>query len=771
MREKELRLALVCYGGISLAVYMHGITKEIWHVVRASRAFHAGEAQGDGVAAVYYDLLKDIQNSLEVKLRVFADIIAGASAGGINGIFLAQAIATGQSLEPLADLWLEQADVEHLLDPDARPLWRFGKLWAIPIAWFAMRRRGSTIDKTVAAGARDEVRLKLSRFVRARWFEPPFGGSVFTTMLYDAFSAMAQSPAGPSLLPDDQPLDLFVTVTDFRGHAERLMLNSPRQIEENEHRLTLAFRQAVGSDVGLGSIAGLTYAARATASFPGAFPPFKVSELDAVIAAKGAHWPDRSPFLASIFPRDVGLPEHLVLIDGSVLANAPFRPAIEALRDRPARREIDRRFVYIDPKPGLRSVRLTRKGDTALPGFFATILGAMSDIPREQPIRDNLDAIEARSTRIRRMQRIIDAVRPEVEASIQSLFGKTFFLDRPTTARIKAWRSKAQDRAATEAGHAFSAYGHVKLSGIVEELIHHAERADPMLHGAAMDEFRSKIWTEVRRCGADQMAGGNRRGASESAITFFKDFDLRFRIRRLRFVARTVTALIENGHGSSPELLPVEQAMFEALAPYLEMENAGFLADIPKVEAAVFFGDVRSRYALLSVDSKTDEAFAIALEHCNKAHRRVILFAYLGFPYFDIATLPMLQGEGLDEFDPVKVDRIAPDDARSIREGGATATLKGIQLNSFGAFFSRAYRENDYLWGRLHGAERMIDIIFSTLPQTQFEVPDWILVTKRRAFEAILDEETGRLQYGADEIATIRSEIANGPLAKYGSSA
>ena len=38
MREKELRLALVCYGGISLAVYMHGITKEVWRMVRASRA-------------------------------------------------------------------------------------------------------------------------------------------------------------------------------------------------------------------------------------------------------------------------------------------------------------------------------------------------------------------------------------------------------------------------------------------------------------------------------------------------------------------------------------------------------------------------------------------------------------------------------------------------------------------------------------------------------------------------------------------------------------
>jgi predicted acylesterase/phospholipase RssA len=29
MKEKELRLALVCYGGVSLALYMHGAIKEI----------------------------------------------------------------------------------------------------------------------------------------------------------------------------------------------------------------------------------------------------------------------------------------------------------------------------------------------------------------------------------------------------------------------------------------------------------------------------------------------------------------------------------------------------------------------------------------------------------------------------------------------------------------------------------------------------------------------------------------------------------------------
>ena len=38
LREKELRIALVCSGGVSLAVYMHGMTKEILKLVRASSA-------------------------------------------------------------------------------------------------------------------------------------------------------------------------------------------------------------------------------------------------------------------------------------------------------------------------------------------------------------------------------------------------------------------------------------------------------------------------------------------------------------------------------------------------------------------------------------------------------------------------------------------------------------------------------------------------------------------------------------------------------------
>src|SRR3546814_17128391 len=119
MREKELRFALICYGGISLAVYMHGITKEVWRLSAASRAFHDGEAIA-GSGDVYRDLLADLLARSGVRLRVLADIVAGASAGGNNGLFLARALATGPSLHPPTELWLPDADVHRPRPEESR---------------------------------------------------------------------------------------------------------------------------------------------------------------------------------------------------------------------------------------------------------------------------------------------------------------------------------------------------------------------------------------------------------------------------------------------------------------------------------------------------------------------------------------------------------------------------------------------------------------------------------------------------------------------------
>ena len=160
---------------------------------------------------------------------------------------------------------------------------------------------------------------------------------------------------------------------------------------------------------------------------------------------------------------------------------------------------------------------------------------------------------------------------------------------------------------------------------------------------------------------------------------------------------------------------------------------------------------------LMELDTRSEAALASALSDMPRELRRRMMYAYLGFPFYDVATLPILGTQGMNEFEPVKVDRISPEDAQAIREGGASATLRGIEFYDFGAFFSRAYRENDYLWGRLHGCERLIDIVLSTSDRAvPFEQRRDIL---RRAFLAIIEEERGALRCSEDLLDNLQAEI------------
>ena len=774
MREKELRLAPICYGGVSLAIYMHGVTREIWHMVRSSRAFHDAVPATGGSEAVYHDLLAEMSRVSGTKLRVLTDIIAGSSAGGINGIFLSQAIVTGQSLEPLTDMWLEMADVDILLDPDARPLSRFSKFWATPIAWMILRRRGGTVERTVAKEAQEEVATKLSRFVRARWFAPPFGGNVFSKLLLDALKAMEASKAGSPLLPINQPLDLFVTVTDFNGHDQILRLNSPPEVTESEHRITVDF--STRGRTGLADMAELIFAARATASFPGAFPPFSVRELDRLLARENVPWLGRNAFLKRILPQQfaANAAEDTMLIDGSVLANAPFNQAIAALRNRPARREVDRRFVYIDPKPGRPSFRFGRRNadgsaDTPRkpPGFFATIFGATSNIPREQPIRDSLEKITGRSERIERMRQVIDSLRDEVETTVEALLGKTWFLSQPTAVRMQKWRQSAQEKAILAAGFSYRAYGHLKLAGVVDDIVATARRSLPDANNGFFRDLRAALWAEIRTRGLDSMPHDSGKQATKQSIAFFGTHDLRFRIRRLRFLARHLTEEVENVIDvPEKDITQIRDAIYRCLAMYLDLETAEFLgvdfamaAKAGVTNPAGLMDHLAAQRDLVQTDLRVDAILCAALLALPVEARRAMLLGYLGYALYDIATLPLLQDEGFDEFDPVKVDRISPEDCNSIRKGGAAATLKGIEFNNFGAFFSRSYRENDYLWGRLHGAERLIDILVSSLPAGHDFAENRVRAYKRLAFHAILDEEQDRLKYVQPLIASLRNEI------------
>src|SRR6266487_320867 len=132
--EREVRFAVVMYGGVSLAIYINGVAQELLSLVRATAPKSVDsedplltENELKGAAKVYRQLgQRDRAGEPPsgepcVRSRFIVDVISGTSAGGINGVFLAKALARNQDMEGLKKLWLQEGDLGKLLN-DPRSL-------------------------------------------------------------------------------------------------------------------------------------------------------------------------------------------------------------------------------------------------------------------------------------------------------------------------------------------------------------------------------------------------------------------------------------------------------------------------------------------------------------------------------------------------------------------------------------------------------------------------------------------------------------------------
>jgi len=823
VKEKELRLALVCYGGVSLAVYIHAATREVLKLARASRAYHdipELAARADTTYAdtspqhlaehdsepIYFDLLKAIGQTLD--LRVIVDVAAGASAGGINAIILARALAHDLPIDHLRELWLKDADVTELMTHKARArIW--SKWYLRPILWVAFKLRLKRL-----AGDR-ELRAKLSTFLRSRWFKPPFDGPHLTALLHDGIGAMGEPHTpGASLLPINQQLELFVTLTDFHGYQRRIRMHNPPTVTEREHRHILRFayqRRADGletSDLAASNVPALAFAGRATASFPGAFPPAEIAEIDRLVAERNIDWPQRAQFLKTGFRRHYRAgadPLRSAFIDGSVTNNKPFAQAIASIRERPAHRDVDRRLVYIDPHPPESRTPL----QTVAPGFFRTLWGALSDIPRNEPVHDELAWINEFNARIRRMKTIVEAARPYVGELVTGI--ATGRIKRaPSLARLGEWRDTANAMAAKEAGFAYEGYVRLKLMDVVESLAELMAEA----HGLPPDAPETAWVAEVLNAWAQDRGTvpaegpmpkakpGTRTAKLPDWISLLLSFDFEFRRRRLNFVIQRLNVLYGRlddpalGGITTADLDLLKGRFYEALADFSRADmiaridqetsrqiNELLLKTAPDAASldamAELARDHVARHGdaldtiveaiagsidLSEADLGVDEIFARKTgANWSPGARLELLIAYIGFSFWDVLTFSVTQWRDLGEFDAIQVDRISPDDATAIRAGTAASMLKGVELRHFGAFFSRAHRENDYLWGRLHAVERLIDIVTDSARAEATTISATEIDTlKRRAFLAILDAEKPHLERSADLIAALRREIGAG---------
>ncbi len=818
MKEKELRFALVCFGGVSLAIYMHGITKEILKLVRASRALHGiadrakrsntvfadlvdGNDPEHDSEQVYFELLRDIGRKVE--LRVIVDIIAGASAGGINGTMLARALAHDLPTARLRDLWLDNADVSELLAPEARAR-GWSKWFLRPLLW--------AIGATRSELVRDaEVRAKLSMFVRSRWFKPPLDGIRMTTLMHEAVTAMGR-PKSPesSLLPSGQGLDLFVTVTDYHGARELVQIHDPAFIRERVHRHQFHFQYrrrangAVESDFDLANAPALAFAARATSSIPGVFPPATIKEIDELIGHDPAAWPRRADFIRRNFPNhldgDID-PTTAPFIDGSVLNNRPFGEAIRAIAGRPAYREVDRRVVYIEPDP----TTLKTRSRERMPGFFAALKGALSDIPRSEPVTDELSWINGFNQRARRLKSIVERARPQVSRLVGNVMTEPH--TPITQAQIRQWREAANMRAAQDGGFAYESYVGLKLASaraFVSQLIMtiRTVRADaPFARAIAevIEAWAASAEADEQTGEPNTFSSGAAQGpqAAPGWINLLLAFDIDYRKRRLHFLiegqnrlyamleaprfkginARLVDSLKrkfydcldtlslrENLDVFDQDVCDLAAITFPTPPTAEEFKNIGHYARSVVAEKAGKIDLLVNRLAaIIDLDASTHDIDTLLAEAFNEGWPREasqeVLINYLGFPFWDVLTFPMMSWRQIGEFNELLVDRISVHEARTLKSIECAQKIKGVAFEHSAAFLSRAYRENDYLLGRLHALDRLIDIVCDSAGSGLLRDAD-LLALKKRGFLHILDAEAPHLPNSADLLAELYRSIA-----------
>src|SRR5690606_19436881 len=133
--------------------------------------------------------------------------------------------------------------------------------------------------------------------------------------------------------------------------------------------------------------------------------------------------------------------------------------------------------VYVDPHP---DELLAPSGIEGTPNLWRTLKAALMDIPRSEPVHDDLAEIQDMNKRIRTVRSVIDAIKPRVGlpvAEIVDARAEAAVAAGVTTETVRNWRIAAKPRAAGDAGYSYEAYTRLKIqaairyhSGIVSDI-------------------------------------------------------------------------------------------------------------------------------------------------------------------------------------------------------------------------------------------------------------------------------------------------------------
>lgn len=666
--SREVRLGLVMVGGVSLAVYINGVSHELFRAVR-----------GRGV----YGLIKRLTRS-----KVVVDVVSGSSAGGINGILLAYALCNEVEFGTSAGLWREHGDIDQLLRKTDAPPESFRSL----------------LDSE----------------------------SYYQSKLEEAFQTMDGRPAALAAQESGETevgstideLDLFVTGTDFHGRVSEAVDQQGQRISVKDHRVVFWLKHRRGRKIPFASAEvgeperdppvkpspqthqALATLARITSCFPGAFRPVTVSAAREGVDARLRRW------------GRITEPEPRILIDGGVLDNKPFTSTIRAIYHRTANLEVNRHLLFIEPDPERFP---TEKPAFREPTILETAIAALSQLPSYESIADDLRALEEHNERIRRLDAVADTRRldsdraPAPDAASERVYRSARLTGLCEGLFVSLFQNTSGSSKQIVDKHAMRGWFN---ENVLE---------DPAVSGEVLDRFDVEF--RLRRLFHLSYVLDSKKGygdqASRQALAF-----VNAQIQTLEVIRAGMVSAVERLQLQAAEPERAWAEIQETLNRLLRTSFEAYAAaTLDSLDAETLLGDpvrkrlhgdlqrnAQSALAESSLLVRSDRFERPILERLASSMRedlrRQLLREYDRFPERDRLIYPLQLLSGVNERDLIRTTRISPKDAgqylfdRPIRQ-----KLAGLQLGHFGAFFKRSWRSNDILWGRLDAAAQLVSVL------------------------------------------------------------
>jgi len=593
---QEVRFAVVMYGGSSLAIYMNGVAQEFLRLVRATAPRydaegnllsqpHLDDAQLKSSEKVYRQLgqmlvrgqptLKSVKPEFKhgapahpppISTRFIIDILSGTSAGGINAVFLAKALANDQNINQLREMWVREGDITRLLNDEES-------------------------DEGIDLGTQTPPKSLLnSRRMYYKLLDALHGMDKQTGRQGskpDGQSNGNAARAGQSAAPYADEIDLFTTATDIWGQVINLRL-ADGVARERRHLNKFHFRyrsprtsEGTHNDFVADNNPFLAFAARCTSAHQSSFEPMKLADIDEALE-KHQGYTSRPSLRAgneawrSFYQTYLRQPETLnsqddpklreslagkfktrPFSDGGALDNSPFTFAIDQLQLSHADLPVERKLMYVEPVPEHPEETSDPKRP---PDALHNAWLALSVLPRYQFIREDLDRLLQRNRLVERVNRIVEGVERDEMLRLRKARAAG-----PAVKERLTWAEFCKEDIGgmiSRMGSAWGGYHRLRVAETTDEMVKIISQAA----GFDLESAESQAVRQLVRTWRMQnfdAYGGDKKGtlpddrqsatptdpsdpnnpaqsaeAKEMENCFLYKYDLKWRVRRLKFLLK-----------------------------------------------------------------------------------------------------------------------------------------------------------------------------------------------------------------------------------------